>query len=104
MRRTGPVSSSSDLDPWCAEAAEDGPRILAPGGPGMVQRAKVRFPASDIWDAPDDGKIYEVIDGALFVSPAPSWFHQKVVAALLGLIWPFVRQHGLGHVVPAPTG
>ena len=38
----------------------------------MVQRAKVRFLASDIWDAPDNGKIYEVIDGALYVSPAPS--------------------------------
>jgi len=70
----------------------------------MVQRAKVRFLATDIWDAPDNGKRYEVIDGALYVSPAPSWFHQEVVAALVGLIWPFVRRHRLGRVVPAPTG
>ena len=33
----------------------------------------VRFLASDIWDAPDNGKKYEVIDGDLYVSPAPDW-------------------------------
>lgn len=37
----------------------------------MVVRARVRFEAEDIWDAPDNGTRYEVIDGELFMSPPP---------------------------------
>ena len=33
----------------------------------------VRFKAEDIWDAPEDGNVYEVIDGELYVTPAPAW-------------------------------
>lgn len=70
----------------------------------MVARADVRFLASDIWDTPDDGKRYEVIDGRLFVTPPPSWGHQFGVSQLLIRIGPFVRDHNLGVVVPAPMG
>ena len=64
----------------------------------------VRFKAEDIWDAPDDGKIYEVIDGELCVSPAPSWWHQLAVSNLHGILWPFIRLHDLGKIVTAPLG
>ncbi len=70
----------------------------------MVLRAKVRFPASDIWDAPEDGNRYEVIDGALFVTPPPSFWHQNAIAELLTYLLPHVHEHGLGKVIPAPVG
>lgn len=44
----------------------------------------VRFLASDIWGAPDNGKKYEVIDGDLYVSPAPNWRHQRQLNRLNG--------------------
>jgi Uma2 family endonuclease len=70
----------------------------------MTIRARVRFKADDIWDAPEDGNIYEVIDGALYVTPAPAWIHQRVVGRLLLFVSREVFGIGLGEVVPALTG
>lgn len=66
--------------------------------------ARVRFKAADIWDAPDDGKRYEVIDGDLYVSPAPSWGHQRFLGRLYLRLGQWVYEHGLGEIVPAPLG
>lgn len=52
---------------------------------------------------PDDGKRYEVIDGELFVTPAPSWTHQVALIALMRRIDPYVRAQSLGHVLIAPA-
>jgi Uma2 family endonuclease len=64
----------------------------------------IRFKADDIWDTPDDGKRYEVIDGALYVAPPPGWGHQRGIAKLLLIVGGHVYRHGLGEVVTAPVG
>lgn len=65
---------------------------------------RVRFKADDIWDTPEDGNRYEVIDGELYVSPPPNLWHQRVVSQCVAIIGPFVERHGLGRVFPAPVG
>ena len=45
---------------------------------------------------PEDGKRYEVLDGRLVVSPAPSWTHQLVVGALYSRLRAYVAEHRLG--------
>ncbi len=70
----------------------------------MTIRARVRFKADDIWDAPEDHNIYEVIEGDLYVTPAPAWIHQRVVMRLAFAIGAYVFPRRLGEVVTAPTG
>lgn len=47
---------------------------------------------------PDDGNKYELIDGALFVTPAPSPAHERLALVLHGILWPFVRAERLGDI------
>jgi Uma2 family endonuclease len=40
------------------------------------------FTVDDLEAMPDDGRRYELIDGVLFVSPAPRWEHQHACVQL----------------------
>jgi Uma2 family endonuclease len=44
----------------------------------------------DLDDLPDDGLRYELVDGVLLVSPAPSAAHQRAVKQLFRLLDPLV--------------
>jgi Uma2 family endonuclease len=70
----------------------------------MALRHGVRFRAGDIWDTPDDGNRYEVIDGELFVTPPPLEPHQYTVGMLYGYVWHHVNSRDLGRVYSAPLG
>ncbi|MDQ2787438.1 MAG: Uma2 family endonuclease [Chloroflexota bacterium] len=52
---------------------------------------------------PDDGKRYQVIEGELFVSPAPRTTHQQIIVQLMALLHTHVTAHRLGKVYVAPT-
>jgi Uma2 family endonuclease len=58
---------------------------------------------ADLANLPDDGQRYEVIDGELFVTPAPALRHQDAIAALHLLLAPYVAAHRVGHLVMAPA-
>ena len=51
---------------------------------------------------PADGKQYEVIDGELFMTPAPRPRHQKIVLRLAEELSRFVRDNTLGEVFISP--
>lgn len=64
----------------------------------------------DIRDLPEDAGRTEIIDGELYLAPAPSENHQRVATALGAAIYPHVRRLGLGefystpvHVILAPN-
>ena len=60
------------------------------------------FTYRDYLDTPDDVR-YQLIQGDLVREPAPTIPHQEVSRNLLSLLWPFVRDNGLGEVFAAPT-
>ncbi len=69
----------------------------------MTMRAfKIPRTADELADLPDDGNRYELIDGELFVTPAPVREHQRMVAALLLCLDAYGRRLGL-EVMLAPT-
>ncbi|MBX3025982.1 Uma2 family endonuclease [bacterium] len=71
--------------------------------PANILRQK-RFTARDLWRMPDDGNRYEIIDGEVFVTPAPYVSHQEVLANLNDVLRHHVRRHRLGLLLFAPVG
>ena len=63
-----------------------------------------RMNADTFFTLPDDGHRYELIDGEVEMAPAPSAdVHQFTVGKLFLALAPFVDNHDLGLVLPAPT-
>ena len=57
----------------------------------------------DYLTLPDDGRRYEIIEGELFMSPAPTTKHQFVKRSIQHYLHTFVITHNLGEVLDAPT-
>jgi Uma2 family endonuclease len=70
----------------------------------MAVHRNIRFKAEDIWDTPDDGNRYEVIDGALFMTPPPGWSHQRGLHKLSFYVTRHIYAYDLGEVTQAPFG
>ena len=51
---------------------------------------------------PDDGKRYEVVNGVLFMSPAPNTWHQKTVGRIFRYLAAHIEDTGRGEVYIAP--
>jgi Uma2 family endonuclease len=56
--------------------------------------------ADDLAVVPDDGHRYELVDGSLIVTPAPSTRHQRAVVRLLRVLLDAVPEHL--ELLPAP--
>jgi Uma2 family endonuclease len=51
---------------------------------------------------PDDGRRYEILDGEIYVTPAPGTSHQRTSRDLGFLLHDHVRRRGLGEILIAP--
>jgi Uma2 family endonuclease len=52
---------------------------------------------------PEDGQRYELIDGELFVTPAPSDLHQLVAGLLYARLWAYLRPWSVGRAFISPS-
>ncbi len=51
---------------------------------------------------PDNGMRYEVIEGELYMSPAPRPNHQRAIVALLRYFLEYLQQHPVGEILISP--
>ena len=78
--------------------------------PDIVQQAdSVPGPKQGEWTyahyaaLPEDGQRYEVLDGVLYMSPAPNLWHQDVALEIASFLRIHVKLTGLGNVFISPV-
>ena len=62
-----------------------------------------QWTADDLDSLPEDGNRYEIIDGELFVTPAPVLRHQYAVGELFALFRDYLRTERVGYAIVAPA-
>jgi len=67
-----------------------------------MARGKLVLTYQDYLQMPDDRTRREILRGDLYVTPAPSPAHQRLVLRLAVLLDAWVRRHALGEVFPSP--
>ncbi|MFQ5830366.1 MAG: Uma2 family endonuclease [Candidatus Methylomirabilia bacterium] len=68
----------------------------------MIRGLKQKLDYSDYAQIPADGKRYELLEGDLCVTPAPSPLHQRVSRRLQRRLEDYFHVGGLGEVFNAP--
>jgi Uma2 family endonuclease len=62
-----------------------------------------RYTVDDVLAFPDDGNRYELVDGELLVTPAPSMAHQVVVSHLQAALASYLKQRPDAMVLASPA-
>ncbi len=68
-----------------------------------VRETAKLYTYADYLKLPNDGIRYEIINGELYMSPAPTVGHQRTLRELLFALMSFLKKKPLGEVFPAPT-
>ena len=68
----------------------------------MAAKLEPILTIADLDSMPEDGNRYELIEGELFVSCAPSLTHQGIVVSLLFAFSQYLRENPIGKVWPGP--
>ena len=66
----------------------------------MKSATAFRLTNADVESMPDDGNRYELIDGELYVSAAPSFLHQTILANIMFAFRDYLRDHPIGRITP----
>ena len=78
---------------------------LAEAFPGLILHSLDATWNRALWERlPADGNRYEVIDGVLYMSTAPSFFHQWIIKRLVFQFDPQIDRPGIGLTMWSPIG
>lgn len=96
-RRLGPVTSRSLLSAGVL------PNPFRRAYAVFMPLAPQYFTADMVRALPEDGQRYEVVDGELFVTPAPAKEHQRVVRRLVVALDAYCDRFGVGETFDSPA-
>jgi Uma2 family endonuclease len=68
----------------------------------MSAKIEPLLTVADLDALPDDGNRYELFEGEIFVSRAPSLSHQRVLGNIYALIRDYLNQNPLGEILLTP--
>jgi len=68
------------------------------------REAEIKFTYRDWLQLPEDGQRYEIIEGELFVTPAPAFKHGWVASGLFSMLSDFAVRQKVGRFFFAPIG
>jgi Uma2 family endonuclease len=71
--------------------------------PVSMPAVRIDWTVDMLDELPDDGNRYELIDGELFVTPAPSNWHQLVVGALHARLRAYLRPSTVARAMFSPS-
>ncbi len=66
----------------------------------MAHPQRKRWTLEEVHALPEDGNKYELVDGELWVTPAPSNRHETILTRLDRILAPYVWAQRLGDVYP----
>ena len=69
----------------------------------LLPEGPIRLTYDEYVELPEDGKIYEIIGGALHVNSVPNTRHQKISRKIQFQMMTQLEDKGLGEVFNAPT-
>src|SRR5436190_3738374 len=70
----------------------------------MLRSADATWDRARWEQLPDDGNRYEVIDGVLYITTAPSFFHQWIIRQIFLALYSQIDQPGVGLSIWSPIG
>ena len=69
----------------------------------MGMASPLYYSADMVRALPEDGQRYETVHGELLVTPAPTLWHQEIVARLLERLRAYLRVHPVAHAMASPA-
>ena len=69
----------------------------------MLKTTEELLTADDYRDLPEGPPHFQLVEGKLYMTPSPEFYHQSVALNIASLIRYFLREHPLGKVAIAPS-
>ncbi|MBI5800534.1 MAG: Uma2 family endonuclease [Verrucomicrobia bacterium] len=69
----------------------------------MLTSTSTLITAHDYQEMPEGPPHFQLVEGKLYMTPSPEFYHQSVALNIASLIRYFLREHPLGKVAIAPS-